>query len=123
MEIDYLVEKEGELSTYHEEKILLVCNRKVNKQIIQIERRISEAENYAALSKTLEIKNLDSETGLKEAKLDRLRVLHFVYLDKRIVLLGIFLKKSRKTPPGIIARNKARIAKYKGSNNEKPSDI
>lgn len=118
-----MIEKEGELSTYHEDKLLLVSNRKANKQMIRVERRIEEAENYNALSQMFEIKNLDSKTGLKEIKLDQLRVLHFAYLDKTIVLLGVFLKKSQKTPPSIIERNNTRIARYKETHHEKPSDV
>ena len=118
-----MVEKEGELSTYHEDKLLLVSNRKANKQMIRIERRIEEAENYSMLSKLFEIKGLDSKTGLKEIKVDRLRVLHFAYLDKTIVLLGVFLKKTQKTPPNIIEKNNARIKKYRETHNEKPSDV
>ena len=113
MFLDYLIEKEGELSTYYQEKFLLLSDRKVSKQILRLEEWVREAEDYRELARRLEIKTLDSKTGLKEIKLDRIRVLHFWEHGNVIVFLGIFLKKTQQTPPGIIAENNKRIKKYK----------
>ncbi len=121
MKIDYLIRKEGELSTYHEEKLPLSSNPKQRKQLIRIEHRILEAMDYPSLVRMLEIKSLDATTGLKEIKLDQLRVLHFLFVNETIVLLGVFLKKSQETPGLIIEKNNKRINEYLRMHHGKPS--
>lgn len=119
MFLDYLIEKEGELSTYYQEKFLLLSDRKVSKQILRIERWVEEAEDYRELVKRLEVKPLDPKTGLKEIILDRIRVLHFWEHGNVIVFLGVFLKKTQETPPRIIEQNNKRIEKYKALKGQK----
>lgn len=121
MKIDYLIRKEGELSTYHEEKLPLMSNPKQRKQLIRIEHRILEATDYRSLVRMLEVKPLDPATGLKEIKVDQLRVLHFLFVDETVVLLGIFLKKTQETPNLVIQKNNTRIKEYLRMHHGKPS--
>ena len=53
------------------------------------------------------------EKDLYEAKLKNIRVLHFYINSNEIVLLDVFIKKTKKTPKNIIELNLKRIKDYK----------
>ena len=118
MYIDYLIEKEGDLSTYHKDKIKLIRDPAVRKRLIRVEDAIEHSKEYKELVNRFEIKMLDSQTRLAEIKIDRLRVLHVLIKGETIVLLGVFMKKTQKTPRGIMAENNQRIAKYEEKAHE-----
>ena len=113
MKCGYLIKNKDGLSTYFEER--LECsesNSKFDKQYLRIDLRVSEAKDYAELTKMFEIKVLDSKTGLRELKLDKIRCIHFLYLNNTFVFLGTFIKKTGKTPPNEINKNNERINEY-----------
>lgn len=113
MNIDFVFLNNSDKSTYISDKVSLKLNLQTMKKYDRIERIIEDSEKYSDLVKFFEIKQLDSLTGLMEIKLDKIRVLHFFYDGNTIVLLGTFLKKSKKTPQNIIQKNNLRIKKYK----------
>jgi phage-related protein len=43
---------------------------------------------------------------------NRYRIIHFFYIDQRIVLLNAFVKKTKKTPTGEIEIAKSRLNKF-----------
>lgn len=118
MRIDYLfTNQNNELSTYFEDQIDYLKQKGNAKRYVRINMIIEDCKNYSELAKRLEIKNLDSKTGLKEIKLDKIRALHFLYLDNTIVLLGTFIKKTKKCPKEIIEKNNNRIKLYREQKN------
>lgn len=113
MDFDYLCKNKDELSTYSEEQYKCsLSNSKLDKKYQKINKTILEVEDYAELVQKFEIKTLDHKTGLKELKLDKIRVVHFLYLGNTFVFLGTFIKKSKKTPPSEIDKNNQRIKEY-----------
>lgn len=120
MKIDYLfMNQDDELSTYYEEQLNCLTINGNAKRYERIKIAIDESENYSTLVKRLKVKLLDSKTGLKEIIVDKIRALHFVYLDNTVVLLGTFIKETRKTPPNEIKKNNKRIEIYKEKKNGK----
>lgn len=113
MKVEFLIYPNSKIATYFQDKYeYSSSNKKYDKQYLRIEQRIEEAENYDELVKMLEIKLLDHETGLREIKLDQLRVIHCIYDGDTIVLLGTFIKKTQKTPQKVINKNNQRIKDF-----------
>ena len=120
MKIDYLfMNPDDELSTYYEEQLGCLNIKGNAKRYERIKNIIDDSENYSVLVKRLKVKSLDSKTGLKEIILDKIRALHFIYLDNTVVLLGTFIKETQKTPPKEIEKNNKRIEIYKEQKNGK----
>ncbi len=120
MKKDYLyVNSDDELSTYYSEQVDCLNIKGNAKRYERIENIIDDSDNYSELVRKLKIKSLDTKTGLKEIILDRIRVIHFVYLDNTLVLLGTFIKSTKKTPPSEIEKNNKRINLYKERKNGK----
>lgn len=120
MKIDYLfMNPNDELSTYYEEQVDCLTKKGNAKRYLRIEKIIDDSKTYQELVSRLKVKPLDSYTGLKEIILDKIRVVHFVYLDNVVVLLGTFIKETKKTPPTQIEKNNNRIILYKEQQNGK----
>lgn len=114
MNYGYLIKNKDGLSTYFEERFeCSKSNSKLDKQYNRIDQRVAEVEEYVELTKMFEIKVLNSKTGLRELKLDKIRCIHFLYLDNIFVFLGTFVKKTGKTPVNEIEKNNDRIKEYK----------
>lgn len=112
MKFDF-VYRDNAYSTYFYEKGQLCHSLNlIGYKFRQIEKDVKESITYADLVKKYEIKTLDHGSGLKELKVDRIRVIHFVYHDDTFVYLGTFLKKTKKTPFGQIVKNNLRIKRY-----------
>jgi len=113
MEYDLYIKEGKTISEYAKEKSdISFSNKKITMQYLRLEQAIIEASSIAELGKHYEIKMLCSSTGLRELKLNKIRVIHFMYKDKLLVLLGTFHKKTGPTPPKIIKQNNNRIADY-----------
>ena len=111
--MDYFVSNNEKISTFAKEQYeCSKSNSKLDKQYNRINGRIIEADDYNELKSMYEIKELDHKTGLKELKMDSIRVIHFLYLDSIFVFLGTFIKKTKKTPQNIIDKNNKRIREY-----------
>lgn len=108
-----------ELSTYYEEQLDCLHIKGNAKRYERIKTVIDDSVNYSELVKRLKVKTLDSRTGLKEIIVDKIRALHFIYLDNTVVLLGTFIKETKKTPPNEIEKNNKRIEIYKEKKNGK----
>lgn len=112
MKFDF-VYKNNSLSTYFDERGP-ICSTSylIGPRYKQVEKDVKDCLNYQELVQRYEIKTLDSTTGLKELKIDRIRVIHFIYHDDTFVYLGTFLKKTRKTPTNEMKKNNSRIQQY-----------
>ena len=123
MNSDFLFKPNHKLSTYFEERGE-VCrsNTLLAAQYRHIEKAIKEAENYDSLASTFEITLLDSETRLFELKFQKIRVIHFTYLNDTFVFLGTFRKQTRKTPPEELEKNTKRIREYEEQHHETSSN-
>lgn len=112
MQIDF-VYRQNSYSTYFLERGPICLSSILNAARYRVvEKDIIDAESYLDLVKNYEIKTLDSKTGLKEIKIDRIRVIHFIYKNDTFVFLGTFIKKTRKTPIEQINKNNNRIQNY-----------
>ena len=119
MNSDFLFKPNHELSTYFEERgEMCKSNIIYASQYRHIEKAIKDAENYDSLASQFEIKLLDSETRLFELKFQKIRVIHFTYINDTFVYLGTFIKKTKGTPKSQIENNNKRIREYEELNNE-----
>ena len=117
MKFDF-VYHQNSCSTYFLEKGPICSNSLLNAARYRIvEKDIINAESYLDLVRQYEIKTLDSLTGLKEIKIDRIRVIHFIFNDDTFVFLGTFVKKTRKTPSNETTKNNKRIEQYLNERN------
>lgn len=117
MKFDF-VYHQNSYSTYFLEKGPICSSSIINAARYRVvEKSIANADSYLDLVKQYEIRALDNNTGLKEIKIDRIRVIHFIFNDDTFVFLGTFLKKTRKTPPNEIAKNNKRIEQYLSERN------
>ena len=123
MNSDFLVKPNHALSTYFEERgEVCKSNTILAAQYRHIEKAIKDAEDYNALASTFEITLLDPETRLYELKFQKIRVIHFTYLEDTFVYLGTFRKQTKKTPPDQIEKNNRRIKEYEELKNETSND-
>ena len=111
MKIDFLVTSASRISTYFYEKIKYSNRKDLIRRYSKIEQRLLDATSYQELIKSTNVRQLDGITKLKEIKDGDIRILFFLFNDK-IVLLGTFIKKSKKTPQNILKLNNQRIETY-----------
>lgn len=119
MNSDFLYKPGHKLSTYFEDKGKM-CKSNVlfAAQYRHIEHEIKGAKDFNALKTKFEIKMLDKKTRLYELKFQKIRVIHFIYINGTFVYLGTFIKKSGQTPKAEIEKNNTRIHEYEELHNE-----
>ena len=119
MKYDYYCKDGNEMSTYAEDRSSCsFSNIKLNKQYNRIDQRVADAKDYKNLASEFRIEILDHDTGLRELVLDKIRAIHFLYLDDTFVFLGTFIKKTQKTPPRQIEINNNRLKEYLKQKNK-----